>query len=54
MRGEKFSREACANTVGGAKSCSPAMSSAPSACLDSFRCFMESVTISWRATGSCA
>jgi hypothetical protein len=36
-RVEKFSREACARIVGGAKRCTPASTSAPTACLDSFR-----------------
>ena len=34
-RVEKFSREAWARIVGGAKSCTPASTSAPTACLDS-------------------
>ena len=36
-RVEKFSREACARIVGGAKFCTLASTSAPTACLDSFR-----------------
>ena len=34
---EKLSREACASSVGGANPWSPEITSAPSACFDSFR-----------------
>ena len=49
---EKFSREACARIVGGAKFCAPEMTSAPSACLDSFRPSIAWETKRRRLSGS--
>ena len=51
-RVEKFSREAWARIVGGAKFCTLASTSAPTACLDSFRPSIASLTTRRRATGS--
>jgi len=51
-RVEKFSRDACARIVGGAKFCAPAITSAPSACFDSFRPSIAPLTKRRRASGS--
>jgi hypothetical protein len=51
-RVEKLSRDACASSVGGAKSVSPAITSAPSACLLCFRFPIASCTVCSRSTGS--
>ena len=45
-------RDACARIVGGAKLCTPAITSAPSACLDSFSPSISRVTKRSRSTGS--
>ena len=49
---EKFSREACARIVGGAKLCTPVSTSAPTACLDSLRPSIDALTARSRAIGS--
>ncbi len=51
-RVEKFSREACASTVGGARLLTAASVAAPTACFDSFNPFMAWRTKRSRATGS--
>ena len=51
-RVEKFSRDACARIVGGAKFCAPAITSAPSACFDSLSPFIACVTKRRRCSGS--
>ena len=51
-RVEKFSREACARIVGGAKDCTPVSTSAPTACLDSFSPSIAARTARSRAIGS--
>jgi hypothetical protein len=52
IRVEKCSREAWAKIVGGAKSSTLAITSAPMACLDSFRSAIEATTSRWRSTES--
>src|SRR5215204_6578882 len=49
---EKLRREAWASSVGGAKSCSPAITSAPSACFDSLSSPIPCCTTRRRSTGS--
>src|SRR6266550_212028 len=51
-RVEKFSRDACARMVGGAKLCAPAITSAPSACFDSLSPFIVCVMKRRRWRGS--
>jgi hypothetical protein len=49
---EKFSRDACARIVGGAKFCAPAITSAPTACLDSLSPAIAFETKCRRSMGS--
>src|SRR3954462_12289095 len=51
-RVEKLSRDAWASSVGGAKAGSPAITSAPSACFESFSPAIASLTTRSRSTGS--
>ena len=51
-RVEKFSREACARIVGGARSLTAASVAAPTACFDSLRPSIARLTKRSRATGS--
>ena len=51
-RVEKLIRDACASTVGGARFCAAASTSAPIACFDSLRPSMPARTVRRRAAGS--
>jgi len=51
-RVEKFSREAWARIVGGAKACTLVSTSAPTACLESFSPCIAREIVTRRATGS--